>query len=68
MGKKVNIINESNGFYKIEFNNSYGYVYSKYISKDGDSEKVKVVKQEEVKKKKVDESKKKLKLLLKQNL
>ena len=32
--KEVNIINESNGFYKIEFNNSYGYVYSKYISKD----------------------------------
>ncbi|MDM1016346.1 SH3 domain-containing protein [Clostridium perfringens] len=60
-GEKVNIINESNGFYKIEFNNSYGYVYSKYISKDGDSEKVKVVKQEEVKKEKVDESKKEAK-------
>ncbi len=60
-GEKVNIISESNGFYKIEFNNSYGYVYSKYISKDGDSEKVKVVKQEEVKKEKVDESKKEAK-------
>ncbi|MCX0404897.1 SH3 domain-containing protein [Clostridium perfringens] len=60
-GKKVNIISESNGFYKIEFNNSYGYVYSKYISKDGDSEKVQVVKQEEVKKEKVDESKKEAK-------
>ena len=55
-GEKVNIISESNGFYKIEFNNSYGYVYSKYISKDGDSEKVQVVKQEEV-----DESKKEAK-------
>ena len=60
-GEKVNIISESNGFYKIEFNNSYGYVYSKYISKDGDSEKVQVVKQEEVKKEKVDESKKEAK-------
>ncbi|EOU1609063.1 SH3 domain-containing protein [Clostridium perfringens] len=60
-GEKVNIISESNEFYKIEFNNSYGYVYSKYISKDGDSEKVKVVKQEEVKKEKVDESKKEAK-------
>ena len=49
-GEKVNIISESNGFYKIEFNNSYGYVYSKYISKDGKSENVQVVKQEEVKK------------------
>ena len=60
-GEKVNVISESNGFYKIEFNNSYGYVYSKYISKDGDSEKVQVVKQEEVKKEKVDESKKEAK-------
>ena len=60
-GEKVNIISESNGFYKIEFNNSYGYVYSKYISKDGDSEKVQVVKQEELKKEKVDESKKEAK-------
>ncbi|ELC8418180.1 cell surface protein [Clostridium perfringens] len=60
-GEKVNIISESNGFYKIEFNNSYGYVYSKYISKDGDSEKVQVVKQEEIKKEKVDESKKEAK-------
>ncbi len=60
-GEKVNIISESNGFYKIEFNNSYGYVYSKYISKDGDSEKVQVVKQGEVKKEKVDESKKEAK-------
>ncbi|MDK0874643.1 SH3 domain-containing protein [Clostridium perfringens] len=60
-GEKVNIISESNGFYKIEFNNSYGYVYSKYISKDGDSEKVQVVKQEEVKKEKVDEYKKEAK-------
>ncbi|EGS9998899.1 SH3 domain-containing protein [Clostridium perfringens] len=60
-GEKVNIISESNEFYKIEFNNSYGYVYSKYISKDGDSEKVQVVKQEEVKKEKVDESKKEAK-------
>ncbi|ELC8434030.1 SH3 domain-containing protein [Clostridium perfringens] len=60
-GEKVNIISESNGFYKIEFNNSYGYVYSKYISKDGDSEKIQVVKQEEVKKEKVDESKKEAK-------
>ncbi|XZL35304.1 SH3 domain-containing protein [Clostridium perfringens] len=60
-GEKVNIISESNGFYKIEFNNSYGYVYSKYISKDGDSEKVQVVKQEEVKKEKVDEAKKEAK-------
>ncbi|HAT4321074.1 TPA: SH3 domain-containing protein [Clostridium perfringens] len=60
-GEKVNIISESNGFYKIEFNNSYGYVYSKYISKDGDCEKVQVVKQEEVKKEKVDESKKEAK-------
>ncbi|EHA1004692.1 SH3 domain-containing protein [Clostridium perfringens] len=60
-GEKVNIISESNGFYKIEFNNSYGYVYSKYISKDGDSEKVQIVKQEEVKKEKVDESKKEAK-------
>ena len=60
-GEKVNIISESNGFYKIEFNNSYGYVYSKYISKDGDSEKVQVVKQEEVKKEKVNESKKEAK-------
>ena len=49
-GEKVNIISESNGFYKIEFNNSYGYVYSKYISKDGKSENVQAVKQEEVKK------------------
>lgn len=49
-GEKVNIISESNGFYKIEFNNSYGYVYSKYISKDGKSENVQTVKQEEVKK------------------
>ncbi|MBI5996163.1 SH3 domain-containing protein [Clostridium perfringens] len=49
-GEKVNIINESNGFYKIEFNNSYGYVYSKYISKDGKNENVQAVKQEEVKK------------------
>ncbi|RUR40365.1 cell surface protein [Clostridium perfringens] len=49
-GEKVNIISESNGFYKIEFNNSYGYVYSKYISKDGKSENVQVVKQEKVKK------------------
>ncbi|MDK0905915.1 SH3 domain-containing protein [Clostridium perfringens] len=60
-GEKVNIINESNGFYKIEFNNSYGYVYSKYISKDGGGEKAQVVKQEEVKKEKVDESKKEAK-------
>ncbi|SQI04537.1 SH3 domain-containing protein [Clostridium perfringens] len=60
-GEKVNIISENNGFYKIEFNNSYGYVYAKYISKDGDSEKVQVVKQEEVKKEKVDESKKEAK-------
>ncbi|UBK76347.1 SH3 domain-containing protein [Clostridium perfringens] len=60
-GEKVNIINESNGFYKIEFNNSYGYVYSKYISKDGGSEKAQVVKQEEIKKEKVDESKKEAK-------
>ncbi|MDM0450973.1 SH3 domain-containing protein [Clostridium perfringens] len=60
-GEKVNIINESNGFYKIEFNNSYGYVYSKYISKDGGGEKVQVVKQEEVKKEKVDEYKKEAK-------
>ncbi|WP_255993109.1 SH3 domain-containing protein [Clostridium perfringens] len=49
-GEKVNIISESNGFYKIEFNNSYGYVYSKYISKDGKNENVQAVKQEEVKK------------------
>ncbi|PWX09403.1 cell surface protein [Clostridium perfringens] len=49
-GEKVNIISESNGFYKIEFNNSYGYVYSKYISKDGKGENVQAVKQEEVKK------------------
>ena len=49
-GEKVNIISESNGFYKIEFNNSYGYVYSKYISKDGKSENIQAVKQEEVKK------------------
>ncbi len=49
-GEKVNIISESNGFYKIEFNNSYGYVYSKYISKDGKSENVQAVKQEKVKK------------------
>lgn len=49
-GEKVNIISESNGFYKIEFNNSYGYIYSKYISKDGKSENVQTVKQEEVKK------------------
>ena len=60
-GEKVNIINESNGFYKIEFNNSYGYVYSKYISKDGGGEKAQIVKQEEVKKEKVDESKKEAK-------
>ncbi|SUY30739.1 SH3 domain-containing protein [Clostridium perfringens] len=60
-GEKVNIINESNGFYKIEFNNSYGYVYSKYISKDGGDEKAQIVKQEEVKKEKVDESKKEAK-------
>ncbi len=60
-GEKVNIISESNGFYKIEFNNSYGYVYSKYISKDGGGEKAQVVKQEEVKKEKVDESKKEAK-------
>ena len=60
-GEKVNIISESNGFYKIEFNNSYGYVYSKYISKDGKSEKVQVVKQEEVKKEKLDKSKKEVK-------
>ncbi|WP_447411396.1 SH3 domain-containing protein [Clostridium perfringens] len=60
-GEKVNIISESNGFYKIEFNNSYGYVYSKYISKDGGDEKAQIVKQEEVKKEKVDESKKEAK-------
>ena len=60
-GEKVNIINESNGFYKIEFNNSYGYVYSKYISKDRGGEKAQIVKQEEVKKEKVDESKKEAK-------
>ena len=60
-GEKVNIISESNGFYKIEFNNSYGYVYSKYISKDGGGEKAQIVKQEEVKKEKVDESKKEAK-------
>ncbi|MDZ4994365.1 SH3 domain-containing protein, partial [Clostridium perfringens] len=64
-GEKVNIISESNGFYKIEFNNSYGYVYSKYISKDGNNEKDLEVKQEnhvkqenEVKKDKVEEPKK----------
>ncbi|MDK0862897.1 SH3 domain-containing protein [Clostridium perfringens] len=49
-GEKVNIISESNGFYKIEFNNSYGYVYCKYISKYGKNENVQAVKQEEVKK------------------
>ena len=33
-GEEVKVIGESNGFYKIEFKNSYGYVYSKYISKE----------------------------------
>ncbi|MDK0626289.1 SH3 domain-containing protein [Clostridium perfringens] len=45
-GEKVNIINESNGFYKIEFNNSYGYVYAKYISKDETNKKDQEVKKE----------------------
>ena len=45
-GEKVNIINESNGFYKIEFNNSYGYVYAKYISKDQINNKEQEVKKE----------------------
>ncbi len=58
-GEKVNIISESNGFYKIEFNNSYGYVYSKYISKDEKGENIKAVKQE---KDKIDETKKEVKV------
>ncbi|WP_415319651.1 SH3 domain-containing protein [Clostridium perfringens] len=45
-GEKVNIINESNGFYKIEFNNSYGYVYAKYILKDETNKKDQEVKKE----------------------
>ncbi|TPE21166.1 SH3 domain-containing protein [Clostridium perfringens] len=45
-GEKVNIINESNGFYKVEFNNSYGYVYAKYISKDEINKKDQEVKKE----------------------
>ena len=64
-GEKVNIISENNGFYKIEFNNSYGYVYSKYISKDETNKKdqevkkeTSKVKQEDVKNNNITKSKK----------
>ncbi|WP_124042050.1 SH3 domain-containing protein [Clostridium perfringens] len=53
-GEKVNIISENNGFYKIEFNNSYGYVYSKYISKDETNKKDQEVKKETSKVKQED--------------
>ncbi|HFD2056748.1 TPA: SH3 domain-containing protein [Clostridium perfringens] len=53
-GEKVNIISENNGFYKIEFNNSYGYVYSKYISKDETNNKDQEVKKETSKVKQED--------------
>ncbi|MGU8638846.1 SH3 domain-containing protein [Clostridium perfringens] len=53
-GEKVNIISENNGFYKIEFKNSYGYVYSKYISKDETNKKDQEVKKETSKVKQED--------------
>ena len=66
-GEKVNIISENNGFYKIEFNNSYGYVYAKYISKyetnkkDQDVKKeTPKVKQEDVKNNNIAKSKKEI--------